>query len=231
MNAFLIMLIFFCIYAILAVELFHAFGEGGTYTVWGEDGNQTVVSLTARDLPNGWEYYGTFMRALFTLFQVFTGESWSEAIARPLLFGLYRSNAFSVGIFFVSFILLTQVVMANVVVAVLLEKFAPSDGEEEDADSGKQLDAEEFLGPVELQPVVGAPSALVSPKMDDAVGAVPVPLPQPSLALSTGAVDVKALSTGAVDVKLDRVLEELARLSKAVQKCNEDITALGGRSA
>ena len=32
------------------------------------------------------EYYGTFARSLYSLFQVLTGESWSEAVARPVVF-------------------------------------------------------------------------------------------------------------------------------------------------
>ena len=93
-NAFLIMVIIMMIYAILAVEFFSQFGKEGTYTtqqdhanrdvdadwatVCGEGGenatcytyeNATVTSLTARGYTFGEEYYGTFMRALYTLFQ------------------------------------------------------------------------------------------------------------------------------------------------------------------
>jgi hypothetical protein len=34
--------------------------------------NRTVSSMTARGFTFGEEYYGTFMRALYTLFQVLT---------------------------------------------------------------------------------------------------------------------------------------------------------------
>merc|ERR1712232_1313407 len=91
-----------------------------------------IDSITGRGYTHGIEYYGTFMRALYTLFQVMTGESWSEAVARPLLFG-WSNNATVVGIFFVSFIILTQIVLINVVVAVLLENFVTPDPDEEDA--------------------------------------------------------------------------------------------------
>jgi hypothetical protein len=132
-NAFVVMLVFFCIYAILAVELFRGFGEGGVYHTFDSMTgiNTTVHAVSGRGYTLGIEYYGTFMRALYTLFQVMTGESWSEAVARPLLFG---TNAVVVGFFFVSFIILTQIVLINVVVAVLLEKFVgdePEEGEEE----------------------------------------------------------------------------------------------------
>ena len=111
-NAFLITIIVMCIYAILGVDFFHLTGDDGgitTYnenvrrglcnetedgrTVYVDDGNdylagdycsltQTFSSETARGFTYGEEYYGTFFRALYTLFQVLTGESWSEAGSR-----------------------------------------------------------------------------------------------------------------------------------------------------
>jgi len=136
-NAFVLMLIVFCFYAILAVELFSDFGADGTYVTYTDDGNLTVSAYTARGFTNGYEYYGTFSRALYTLFQVMTGESWSEAVARPLIFG-YATNAATASVFFVSFIIVTQMVLVNVVVAVLLDKFvteAEDEPEEIDADA------------------------------------------------------------------------------------------------
>jgi len=122
-NAFVILFIFFCIYAILAVELFRDFGLEGTYMTNDLDNVSHVVSsITARGYTNGIEYYGTYTRAMYTLFQVMTGESWSEAVARPLLFGLYQESTLAVGLFYVSFVILTQMVLINVVVAVLLDK-------------------------------------------------------------------------------------------------------------
>jgi hypothetical protein len=136
-NAFVVMLVFFCIYAILAVELFRDFGAGGIFTTFDSTTgkNVTLDSISGRGYVHGIEYYGTFMRALYTLFQVMTGESWSEAVARPLIFGLYQNDAIVVGFFFVSFIILTQIVLINVVVAVLLDSFCANqdDGGEEDA--------------------------------------------------------------------------------------------------
>jgi len=138
-NAFLIMLIVMCIYAILAVEYFRPFGEDGTYT---NLQNVTVDSYTPRAIRHGEEYYGTFSRALYTLFQVLTGESWAEAIARPLLFGYNPTNAFGTAFFFTSFILLTQIVLVNVVVAVLLDKFVESAPEKDEATESVTLHRE-----------------------------------------------------------------------------------------
>ena len=55
----------------------------------------------------GFEYYGTFTRAWFTLFQALTGESWSEAIARPVLMGwddYGNASAFISTVFFITFV-------------------------------------------------------------------------------------------------------------------------------
>merc|ERR1719217_462961 len=90
-----------------------------------------VSSMTSRGYHYGQEYFGTL---LYTLFQVLTGESWSEAVVRPLLFGHDASLSWAVGLFFTLYILVTQVVLQNVVVAVLLDKFVTdSDPEHEEA--------------------------------------------------------------------------------------------------
>ena len=148
-NAFLILFIFFCIYSILAVELFRDFGANGTYTVndLGDACRQTMVvnenvadisrinrdgecshindAYTPRGYTAGIEYYGTYSRAMFSMFQVMTGDSWAEGAGtgRPLTFGLYQKSTFTVGMFFVSFVILTNMVLTQVVVAVLLDKF------------------------------------------------------------------------------------------------------------
>ena len=132
LSTFLLIGMFFCIYAIIAVEEFRTFGDGGTYKTIDELGNDTyVTSVSMRGLDHGFEYYGTFMRAMYTLFQVMTGESWAEAVTRPLLFGLYQDSAAFVGIYFVTFIILVQVVLLNVFVAVLLDNFSEAAPESE----------------------------------------------------------------------------------------------------
>jgi len=124
-NAFVILFIFYCIYAILAVELFRDFGINGTYMTDDLGSSRHIVdSTTPRGYTNGIEYYGTYSRAMYTLFETMTGDSNFEALARPLTFGLYQRSAIFVSFFFVSFIILTGMVMTNVVVAVLLDKFS-----------------------------------------------------------------------------------------------------------
>lgn len=151
-----VQVIFMMIYAILAVEYFAPLGQEfseaglGQYVTYGDNGeNHTISAETSRGFVYGWEYYGTFFRAMYTLFQVMTGESWSEAVARPLMFGLYK-NAILVSVYFVSFILLMQVVLTNVVVAVLLDKFVADeepkeDGDDEEGDSSVAVSPTDFL--------------------------------------------------------------------------------------
>ena len=135
--AFVVMFIVFAIYAILAVELFRGFGAGGYYDTYDDVTDDTLVisSLTKRGYIYGTEYYGTFSRAMYTLFQVQTGESWSEAVARPLIFGLTSTGGDDDPIvltYFYSFRILMKVVLLNVVVAVLLDSFGKGDSEDED---------------------------------------------------------------------------------------------------
>ena len=82
-----------------------------------------VDSRSPRGYVHGIEYYGTYSRAMYTLFQLMTGDSWAECLARPLIFGLFQRSAITTGIFFISFVILTNMVMMNVVVAVLLDQF------------------------------------------------------------------------------------------------------------
>jgi hypothetical protein len=132
-NAFLVLFIFFCIYSILAVEIFRNFGMRGVYRTYDAATSEVkhVDATTPRGLNAGLEYYGTFMKAMFTMFQLMTTDSWTEGISRPLFFGFSNSltvNAIVTGAFFVSFSILTSIVIINIVVAVLLDNFVDDSG-------------------------------------------------------------------------------------------------------
>jgi len=115
-NAAVVQTLVMCIYAIVGVEMFGTFGADGTYT---NMYNESVPLITTRGITYGEEYYGTFFRSLYTLFQVLTGESWSEAVARPIIFADGQVLA---SIYFVSYVIICGIVLVNVAVAVLLEK-------------------------------------------------------------------------------------------------------------
>lgn len=119
-NAFVILTIVMAIYAILGVEFFRKIGDHCEHE---EDPIHHQRYITSRKMCVGEEYYGTFFRSIYTMFQVMTGESWSEAVARPII-DSYKVSFYilSTTFYYITFMLLTNFVLVNVVVAVLLDK-------------------------------------------------------------------------------------------------------------
>ena len=112
-NAFAIVILVTSIYAILGVQFFRYVGEG--------------------DMKG--RYFGTFLRAMLTMFQVMTGDSWAEGVSRPIM-EWYPDNGqrVLVQMYFVSYILIVGIILTNVVVAVLLEKMTMDEDVEEVAE-------------------------------------------------------------------------------------------------
>merc|ERR1719478_1298683 len=79
-SAFILNFIVLCIYAVLSVDFFKDIHKDCH-----EFDPPKELAITPRGLCFGQDYYGSFLRALYTLFQVLTGESWSEAAVRPVL--------------------------------------------------------------------------------------------------------------------------------------------------
>lgn len=61
------------------------------------------------------EYFGSLSKAFFTLFQIMTLESWSSAIARPIMDGVPYA-----AIYFVTFILIATYTTLNVFIAIVV---------------------------------------------------------------------------------------------------------------
>ena len=61
------------------------------------------------------EYFGDMGKAFFTLFQIMTLESWSSAIARPVMDG-----APFAGIYFITFILMATYTTLNIFIAIVV---------------------------------------------------------------------------------------------------------------
>jgi len=151
-NAFLILGIVMSIYAILAVEFYMDLGAGCT----APDAETLELKRweTARGFCMGDEYFGTFTKALYSFFQVLTGESWVEMVARPGIFFWSEDwiRALGGAVFFVSYMLIGAFVLTNVVVAVLLDKMVDPETAEkveelinapDDEDEQAEGDAEE----------------------------------------------------------------------------------------
>ncbi|KAK3288080.1 hypothetical protein CYMTET_4434 [Cymbomonas tetramitiformis] len=67
------------------------------------------------------EFFKTFAGALFTMFQILTSDNWSE-IAWPIV-DVYPVS----GIFFFTYIMIANVVLVNVVIAVILDEMAKTE--------------------------------------------------------------------------------------------------------
>ena len=79
-----------------------------------------ATNLFAQDFP---ETFGTLGLSLYTLFQVMTGDGWSDSVARPIM------EVFPYAwIFFVIFILISTFVILNLFIAVIVD--ASNDEEE-----------------------------------------------------------------------------------------------------
>jgi hypothetical protein len=146
-NSFVLILLMMCIYAVLSVEFFRHVYEDCKDPEGPVAEGEWYFGETARGKCVGPEYYGRFLTALYTLFQVLTGESWSEACVRPLLVFFEKqdsdSSIFGVAFFFISFILVNGVVLLNVVVTVLLDGMQKQDDDlPPDAGGADKIDDE-----------------------------------------------------------------------------------------
>jgi len=105
-NAFAIVCLVTCIYAIMAVTFY---------------GNQRE------------DLFGDFFSSLFTMFQIMTGDQWGD-ITRELF--AQSSTPALTAMFFVSYQLLVSFVLVNVVIAVLLDEFAKAASSSKAGSSG-----------------------------------------------------------------------------------------------
>ena len=84
------------------------------------------------------ERFGTLGLSLYTLFQMMTLESWSEANVRPIL-----AQQPLAWMFFVPFILLATFVVLNLFIGVIVDSIQTLRAERESADSKEARDASE----------------------------------------------------------------------------------------
>jgi voltage-gated sodium channel len=77
------------------------------------------VSFFREDFP---EEFGNFFRGMLSMCQIMTFDSWSSGITRPVLL---HDNTQSImgGIFFITYVFASAIIMANVVLAILIDKF------------------------------------------------------------------------------------------------------------
>jgi len=78
-------------------------------------------------------YFGTFFKAILSLGQITTFDSWSSGIARDII---YDKGAVA-AIYFLTYVFVAGIIMMNVLVALLLDKYLSPDSDSEDENSAK----------------------------------------------------------------------------------------------
>jgi len=135
-NGIILVLVVQCIYASLACDLFGDLYCGDRYSDFPDD-----LRFTSRGSCFGSEYYGNFLLSFYTMFQIITGESWSEAAVRPVTHFYCNEGSlfecFGVCGFFISFICVTSIVLLNVFAVCLVDAYAEG-AIEDDGTNGTQ---------------------------------------------------------------------------------------------
>ena len=124
LNAFAVLFIFMAIWSIMGVEFF----RGKMNDDYGP-------------------YFDNFMYSMFTMFQMVTMDSWCSFITRTLVYDLELNLAAA---FSISFVFIASIVLTNVVVAILLEKFLTKVKEEEQK-RAMQKRREELIAKIEAR--------------------------------------------------------------------------------
>jgi len=83
------------------------------------------------------ENFGNFFKAMLSLFQIMTFDSWSSGIAWDICMKYPLAS-----VYFVSYVFLAGIVMANVVVAILLNKFLEASENFEKAEAERKEEEE-----------------------------------------------------------------------------------------
>eukprot|EP00419_Tripos_fusus_P036686 CAMPEP_0172785572 /NCGR_PEP_ID=MMETSP1074-20121228/205513_1 /TAXON_ID=2916 /ORGANISM="Ceratium fusus, Strain PA161109" /LENGTH=179 /DNA_ID=CAMNT_0013622583 /DNA_START=661 /DNA_END=1200 /DNA_ORIENTATION=- len=169
--------------------------------------------ITARGDKYSEEYYGNFLKSLFTLFQILTGESWSEMGVRPILEESpdVVSNIGS-AIFFTSFVLINSMLLLNVVVAVLLDGMvaASESLENELFDLDPHLHGVNFEEDGEAKKEQNENPDLVSNDCDDNGEAIRKDMAVMKRQVDTMSLQIKELLTGV------RLLEESQPIAMSI---------------
>jgi voltage-gated sodium channel len=120
-SAALLLLLIHYVFAVIGVQLY-----GGT--VYGGYGD------------NGYDYFADLGRALYTLFQIMTLESWSHGIVRPIMD--VHPNSW---IFFVLFVVISAFAALNLFIGILVNAMDSAKDEQE-----SHMSAEEVADPAQL---------------------------------------------------------------------------------
>jgi len=112
-NAFVVLTILMGIWSIMGVEFFGSISR---------------------------QEFGTFMKAMFTMWQVMSMDSWASSIARNIIYDHRRPLA---ALYFISYLFVAGIVMTNVIVAILLENYLNATNQPDSDDDEENEEEEE----------------------------------------------------------------------------------------
>merc|ERR1719492_162726 len=72
--------------------------------------------------------FGTFLKANLSLLQIMTFDSWCSGIARAIIF----EKGAVAAVFFITYVFIASIIMANVLIALLLDEFMSASNNEQD---------------------------------------------------------------------------------------------------
>lgn len=107
-NFSVLLFLFMFIYTLLGRELF-------AYKLKFDDDGNFSTSDGARSARNNFD---TFVNAIITIFIVLTGEQWNE-----IMYDAYLYQKYTALFFFISLIIIGQMILLNLFLAILLENF------------------------------------------------------------------------------------------------------------
>lgn len=191
-----------------------------------------AVDFLGEDHPY---YFETFSKALFTMFQMMTAEGWAD-IAREVM----DKSGDWYAIFFITFILICNIMLANVVIAVLIEQVcADKDDEDEEAEYMYPHADEKLLPSLEsaISDIVSSDGTVRCPVEEENTSNHAVPssmIPDFSTHASTLSGDLKKNSTennvqavlAAAELKRKQTAKKGKKLDKEEKEDKEGIEKL-----
>lgn len=91
----------------------------GIWAIMGVDFFGGIESPDSGGIEVEGYFFGSFLKALLSLGQITTFDSWSSGIARDIIY----SEGFGAALYFITFIFICGIIMMNVLVALLLDNY------------------------------------------------------------------------------------------------------------
>lgn len=181
-NAFVVVVLLMGIWAIMGVEFFGAAAP---------------------------QHFGDFFKAMFTMWQVMTMDSWASGVGRTLIFD---HDMWMASVFFVSFTFICGIIMTNVVVAILLEKYLDATNKENQPSKSSSPNSRHNSDSKRS-------SRRSSPQSDDGIGEIDTQVVQIAANLSANVDSAHYLQL--VLQRLDNLTDDVRLIKHQQQQLNQ----------